>query len=73
MAKVTAETLALIEQEIRDHSEATRVEWHRVAHEGFRSTEERRKFLEANEVASRRFAELLDRRTEIKDELNAPS
>lgn len=69
MARYTANDLILIDQEIRDHSEATRTEWLRVSYEGFRSKEERLAFLEANTKASQRFAELLDKKTEIKEAL----
>jgi hypothetical protein len=69
MRKYTTADLALIEQEIKDHSEGTRVEWLRVSYDGFRSREERLAFLEANTVASKRFADLLDKRTEIKEAL----
>jgi hypothetical protein len=69
MTTFTANDLVLIEQEIRDHSEAIRTEWLRVSYEGFRSRAERIAFLEGNTAASKRFAELLDKKTEIKEAL----
>jgi hypothetical protein len=69
MRKFTADDLAIIQREIEEQSETAKVEWRRVAQEGFRSREERTEFHEANAAASNRFGELLDKRTEIKEAL----
>jgi hypothetical protein len=69
MRKYTSDDLAIIQREIEEQSETAQVEWRRVAQEGFHSREERTEFHAANAAASKRFGELLDKRTEIKEAL----
>ena len=62
--------LAQLQMELEDDSEAARIEWQRVIHEGFTSPEDRKAILDAFRASNLHLAELVDRKPEIKRRLD---
>jgi hypothetical protein len=62
--------LAQLQMELEDDSEAARIEWQRVIHEGFTSAEDRKAILDAFRASNLHLAELVDRKAEIKRRLD---